>query len=207
MDQTRIEKLREALALTNERNAARERKLANLIYIASAIALLGVAGVAINKSSIFINVTSSMPVGFYKKHALPGTITPGMTVLLCPPSPAASPAIRQAIKDNWLIKSNNTPCKDHLVPFLKNIAAVPGQKISIKMSGIYVDGSKLSKTKIQPVAKNGKKIVHYPLGTYTVQPGHVWLWDNSSKWAYDSRYWGPIPVGNLVASARPVLTW
>jgi len=207
MDQTRIEKLREALALTNERNAARERKLANLIYIASAVALLCVAGIAINKSGIFINVTASMPVGFYEKHALPGTITPGLTVLLCPPSPEASPAIRQAIKDNWLIKSNNAPCKNHLVPFLKNIAAVPGQKITINMSGIYVDGNKLGKTKIQPVAKNGEAIVHYPLGTYTVKPGEVWVWDNSSKWAYDSRYWGPISVGNLIASASPVLTW
>lgn len=100
-----------------------------------------------------------------------------------------------------------SPCVDHPAPFLKRIGALPGQRVSISMSGMSVDGHILPSTAIKARSKTGLPIIHYPLGRSTVRPGHVWLTDNSSPWAYDSRYWGPVTASHLLAEAAPVLTW
>jgi len=201
-----IEKIRESLALTSERDLRRERALANAIYAVSALALLGTAVGALKESGVFLNITPSMPLGLYREEALP-PLRAGMIVLLCPPSFSTSHAMRQAIRRHWLQTEAGSPCQNRLVPFLKRIAAVPGQQVKLSMTGISVDGHMLPATAIKARSKAGRPIIHYPLGRYTVRPGHVWLTDNSSPWAYDSRYWGPVTTGHLLAAARPVLTW
>lgn len=165
----------------------------------------------LNQKGIIFNVTPSLPIGFYKIDRITGRqpqLHDNQIILLCPPSPAAAnPAMRQAIKAGWLIRSPQSPCVDEIVPFLKKIAAQHGQTITISMTGLSVDNQPLPRTAIEPRAENGTRIIHQKMGSYRVERGQIWVYDNSSPWAYDSRYWGPISTQNVIATAAPVLTW
>lgn len=178
-----------------------------LRYIAVLVALGVGASVALARSGLIINVTPSMPPGLYRLSALPARLHDGMIIYLCPPSPAHNAAMAQAVRGHWLLISPRSPCPANLVPFLKRIAATPGQTVTLTMRGTSIDGHRLPLTAIQPLAKNGVPMVHQRPGVYLMKPGQVWVWDNSSPWAYDSRYWGPLPVADILKKARPVLTW
>lgn len=189
-----------------------DRQIRRIRLLAAGLAGVGIvwAGVRYARAhDVILNVTPSLPLGLY--HLSPpsplGDLHDGDMVELCPPSPASSPAMRQAIRRHWLMTAPSSPCADHLVPFIKRIAATPGQRVTISMSGISVDGHLLPATAIKARSKAGRAIIHYPLGGYTVRPGHVWVTDNASPWAYDSRYWGPVTTSHMLALARPVLTW
>jgi conjugative transfer signal peptidase TraF len=161
----------------------------------------------VSHSGLIFNLTPSLPVGIYQRIPLPAHLKPGDLVQICPPSPASSPAMRQAIHDHWLLTDRRSVCLDHLVPFDKHIAAVPRQTVSLSTGGLVVNGHLLPRTQIQRISKTGGRIIHYPLGNYTVRPGTIWVTDNSSPWAYDSRYYGPISVKNLISGIEPVMTW
>lgn len=186
-------------------SSSRRGSLNFMLVVAGGLATCAAAVFSFNAAGFIFNATPSLPVGVYRITSLPRHLQDGDMVELCPPS--KNPAIRQAIRRRWLLTKPSSPCPDHLVPFIKRIAATSGQHVTLSMAGISVDGNLLPKTAIKRLSKAGRLIVHYPLGRYTVQPGRVWLTDNGSPWAYDSRYWGPVPRGNLLAAARPVLTW
>lgn len=179
--------------------------MAGLVFAAAALMIVGWQ--AASKSELIINMTPSLPLGIYRLAPLPAHLHDGDTIYFCPPSASGSPAMRQAVKNHWLLRYDRSPCPDHLAPFLKRVAALPGQSVTLSMRGISIDGKLLPKTRIQPRSKTGGRIIHYPLGSYTVKPNTFWETDNSSRWAYDSRYYGPVPMGNLLNSAQPVLTW
>lgn len=42
-------------------------------------------------------------------------------------------------------------------------------------------------------------------GTYTVQPGELWVISSYSGGSFDSRYFGPVAVKNLRGLAAPIL--
>ncbi|MEE3501280.1 S26 family signal peptidase [Acidiphilium acidophilum] len=177
-------------------------------YILAGLLAVGVlADVALVRSGLIINVTPSMPIGLYRLSSLPRRLHDGMIVYLCPPSPARNLAMAQAAQGKWLLTSPRSPCPSHLVPFLKKIGATPGQTVTLTMRGTSIDGHLLPATAIKRFAKNGQPMIHQKPGSYLMGPRQVWVWDNSSPWAYDSRYWGPLPVANILKQARPVLTW
>lgn len=183
------------------------QKLIAPIFLLSSLA----TGISfLNHNGIIFNATPSMPMGFYKIDRVKGHLLhlhDNQIILLCPPSPADNPAMKQAISDHWLIRSPKSHCIDHVVPFLKKIAAQSGQSVQVSMTGLAVDNHMLPRTAIEPRAKNGTRIIHEKIGLYSVMKGQIWVYDNSSPWAYDSRYWGPISKLNVIAKARPVLTW
>ncbi len=177
-------------------------------YIFAGLLAVGVlADAALVRSGLIINVTPSMPIGLYRLSSLPRRLHDSMIVYLCPPSPARNLAMMQAVRGHWLLTSPRSTCSAHLVPFIKQIGATPGQTVTLTMRGTSIDGHPLPATAIKHFAKNGQPMIHQKPGSYQMKSGQVWVWDNSSPWAYDSRYWGPLPVANILKQARPVLTW
>ena len=181
------------------------------LYVTAGLACLfgvgSLASIGLAHSGLIINLTPSMPIGLYHLSPLPHRLHDGMIVCLCPPSPASNPAMAQAVRARWLLTSPSSTCPAHLVPFIKRIGATPGQTVSLTMNDTSIDGHRLPGTAIKRFAKNGQPIIHQKPGIYHMKLGQVWAWDNSSPWAYDSRYWGPLPVANILKQARPVLTW
>ncbi len=173
-----------------------------------ALAAFGFGCVTLSNAGYIINVTPSLPVGVYKRETLPNHLIDGDMIEICPLSPKSSPSMRQAIQHKWLLIDPKSPCADRLAPFLKRVAATPGQTVDLSINGVSVDGVELPKTAVKLVAANGKTLlVHFPFGRHTVAPNMIWVTDNSSPWAFDSRYYGPIPFYHVISGIKPVLTW
>jgi conjugative transfer signal peptidase TraF len=175
-----------------------------LVVIAASVAFCVATVAVIHTERLTYNWTPCVPVGIYQDIAIKKPLYDGEWVTLCPP---ITPSVRQEIRHHWLLRSRRSVCADHLMPFIKHVAAVPGQTVNLSAAGIAVDGRLIAHTIIQqtaPVPMNSVHLIHYPFGTYTVKPGTFWEYANNNKWAFDSRYYGPILYKNIRSGARPV---
>ncbi len=152
-----------------------------------------------------LNLTTCMPVGLYQRGPAPKHLKVGDRVYFCPP--VNSPAMRQAMSGLWLeyAPHGQFQCADHLMPFMKIVAALPGQKVTITKSGVIADGKPLPNSRVVTSIEDGKlRVIHLAYGTYTVPTGTFWDYA-PGNFAYTSAYYGPVPIKNILGSARPVL--
>jgi type IV secretory pathway protease TraF len=86
------------------------------------------------------------------------------------------------------------------------VLAVAGDTVRFGPPGVVVNGSPIPNTR--PLARDGRGRPLMPAryGVYVLGAGEVWLWSPFAVSSYDSRYFGPVPVGGLVSRVRPVLT-
>lgn len=101
-----------------------------------------------------------------------------------------------------VIFRNPDSTSDHDI-LVKRVIAVGGQTVDLRDGVVYVDGEPLD----EPYASGSS----YPLdaqaaGTevsypYTVPEGSLWLMGDNRENSADSRYFGAVPSGNLVAVA------
>jgi conjugative transfer signal peptidase TraF len=90
------------------------------------------------------------------------------------------------------------------VPLLKRIEALPPQKVCIRDRVVFVDGHAVATA----LAHDAQ---HRSLPTWSgcraLAAGEVFLLSDSHPASFDSRYWGPINVSDVIGSARPLWTW
>ena len=151
-----------------------------------------------------LNTTTCFPVGFYQRGNTPVSLKDGDMVYLCPPIHNAS--MRQAIRRRWVSHTSGGPwsCLGHLTPFLKKVVALPGQTVLVKSNGEWIDGKKLPNSQMMTTSPGGRQVIHIPYGSYHIEPGTFWDYA-PGNYAYDSRYYGPVPIGNIIGSAKPWL--
>ncbi|WP_139138588.1 S26 family signal peptidase [Acidithiobacillus thiooxidans] len=193
--------------------------------IALALIAGGCATAAIRQGRLTLNASPCVPVGVYQIIPIKKPLHDGEWVRFCPP---LAPSVRQEVRHHWMDLSASSICADHLVPFIKHVVAVPGQTVTLSAEGMAVDGLHLSPpagpakglhpakghliphTAVQftaPTLNQHVHLIHYPFGTYTVKPGTFWEVATGTKWAFDSRYYGPIPNSAILSGARPIWTW
>ena len=175
--------------------------------IALALVAGGCATAVIHQERLTLNASPCVPVGIYQIIPIKKPLHDGEWVRLCPP---LAPSVRQEVRHHWMDLSASSVCADHLVPFIKHVVAVPGQTVTLSARGMTVDGHLIPRTAVQftaPVPNQYVHLIHYPFGTYTVKPGTFWEVATGIKWAFDSRYYGPIPDRDIRSGARPVYTW
>lgn len=88
------------------------------------------------------------------------------------------------------------------VTFIKNIVAVPGDRIKIEGENVFINGelfSKRSPFMMYQVAQNG---FAYLLEDkeYTLAENEFFAMGTNEEHSFDSRFWGPVKVENLVGS-------
>ncbi|MBU2819720.1 hypothetical protein HF282_19920, partial [Acidithiobacillus ferrooxidans] len=95
-----------------------------------------------------LNLTTCMPVGFYQRGPAPKHLKVGDRVFFCPP--VNSPAMKQAMSGLWLeyAPRGKWACADHLMPFMKEVVALPGQKVTITKSGVIANGKRLPNSRV-----------------------------------------------------------
>lgn len=175
----------------------REISRRRLVIFVALVVLLGFA-VGI-RSRVRINWTDSLPRGLYLVSAIPkeGLIRDEI-VVACPPRTYA----KIGREHDYLLAGG---CPGGVAPVLKHVAALAGDVVRLSAAGISVDGKLLSGTALLTADRRGDSPAHVAFGTYRVAPGQIWLFTHKAN-GYDSRYFGPVPMKNVLNVARPLLT-
>jgi len=158
---------------------------------------LVIAGIAVLalvpvQGRIGINGTNSAPRGLWLTHDTK-EIKRGMIVSVCPP---ASQAL-EAMKYMGLIHEGRCPGSG-VEPLLKAVGAVPGDIVAITQGcAVTVNGDPIPNT-----AAIGQ--IKWNDGTYRVMPGEVWVFSTYVPDSFDSRYFGPVKIENILVEVSPL---
>ncbi|MGC8467823.1 MAG: conjugative transfer signal peptidase TraF [Acidithiobacillus sp.] len=189
------------------RSSGRRRRWPNVVRAAAILTVAASLGALLflhplARLGIFYNETPSEPLGFYEEQPI-GHLHDGEIVTFCPDP--RWPIVALAKRRGWLAPG---PCPGNFAPFIKTVAAVPGQTVILSARGVCVDGRCLPHSAPKARSWLGHTVLpHYPFGHYRMPPGTVWLYGSLSPWSLDSRYYGPVAQSRLRESARPLWTW
>ena len=173
--------------------------LSRRLLIGLAWLIIVLAVVATARARVRINWTDSLPRGLYVVSVVPKTgVVRGEIVVACPPREYAEIGRQH----DYLLAG---ACPGGVTPVLKHVAAIAGDVVRLSPAGISVDGALLTGTALLRADQQGNRPLHVAFGTYRVNASEVWLFTPKPN-GYDSRYFGPVPVGNILNVARPLLT-
>ncbi len=94
--------------------------------------------------------------------------------------------------------------KDRSKDFIKRVVAVEGETIEIRNKQVLVDGQPRDDPHASWSAAPHGPGDHY--GPFTVPPGHVFVMGDNREQSYDSRFWGPVPLGDIKGQAL-IIYW
>jgi conjugative transfer signal peptidase TraF len=136
---------------------------------------------------IVINHTPSLPEGFYRKKSRP--VGKGCFVLFQLPESELS--VRPYARDN----------------LIKEIVAEKGDRICIGAAGVRVNGRMLANSAQLPSDRNGLPLPHLRVEDYTLKDGEFLTMSAYNPSSFDSRYFGLVRRGSVLAVVEPLLTW
>jgi len=143
---------------------------------------------------IRINTSPSLPIGLYQVASGPDATL----VEFCPPEPYGSMANARGYRQSGA-------CPDGGAPLMKPVVARSGDVVSVSERGVAVNGRGLLNSVPLTRDTEGRPLTRWPYGTYTVQPGTIWVVSGYHPRSLDSRYFGSIPVSLIRNRLRPLL--
>ncbi|GAB3645111.1 conjugative transfer signal peptidase TraF [Ramlibacter alkalitolerans] len=155
------------------------------LWVALAGALYGAAAV----SGVRVVTTNSVPGVVYVRSFEP--LARGTFVSFCPD--LANPVLA-AIKQRGHIEPGT--CGPSM-PFIKQVAALPGDHVELSAKGLSVNGDLLPKTAVLDTDRQGNPLPRIPFGAYVVAPGQAWVIATNHPRSFDSRYYGPVQLRSL----------
>ncbi len=167
----------------------RLQAVSGLIACAAVLGLMAAWG---DNAGYRLNLTPSEPVGLWRitRGGIPRR---GEYVGFC--APVARYPFLEAGK-----------CANGLMPFVKEIVGVPGDRIVETGNGVTVDGRGLPESRPHRRARDGTRLPQWH-GHMTLGPGRYWTYGSGDpEWSFDSRYFGPLPRGRIRFVAHPVWT-
>jgi len=135
------------------------------------------------------NASASVPVGLYA--ARPAKVVP-RDALVAAHAPA--PIARLMAARGYLPMG---------VPMLKQVAALPPQRICRVSNSIMIDGVAVAKAR--PRDRAGRPLPAWQ-GCHALRAGEVFLLNPDAADSFDGRYFGPVPAATIVAVLTPVWT-
>jgi type IV secretory pathway protease TraF len=130
-----------------------------------------------------LNISSSVPLGFYRLTALEAAPRPGTLVLL------SVPAVMRPWWSSWAL-------------LLKPIAAVAGEEVCVEQGWLRIGTNWVGPVLTEA---HGKPLPHL-VGCQRVGEGEVFLASEALN-SLDSRYFGAVAIQTLRAEAVPLWTW
>ena len=164
--------------------------------LAAASSLLLAAGVTWF-AGVRVNLSGSMPIGFYRVSS--GPPMKGVMVLACLPASVAMFA-----RSRRYVPSGR--CPGATAPIGKVVLAMAGDSVEVTGEGLLVNGRPVRNTKPLTVDAGGRSLPRFPDGTYVVGQDEVWLYSSYSKRSFDSRYFGPLPLSCVLNRVLPLWT-
>jgi conjugative transfer signal peptidase TraF len=159
-----------------------------------AFALIGV----IVHQHLHVNTSGSVPIA-YAWAADPAVIDRGDLVEACP----AYVISKIALDRGYVARGS---CPNGTVPFLKLVAAVGGDRVSIDARGVAVNGRLLANSAAHSTDKRGRWLPALPHISLIMPLGKVWLY-GTDGWSIDSRYVGPVGVESIRYRDKPFIAY
>ena len=144
-----------------------------------------------------VNLTPSEPLGLWRIVPMNRPVESGDLVFVCPPVTAF---FHNALERGYLRRGL---CPGGFAPLIKSVVATSGQHIRIG-ARVVVDGTPVANSTVRASDGKGRSVTPFPGGI--VPSGFIFLHSSFAS-SYDSRYFGPVPVGGLLGLARPVLVY
>lgn len=166
--------------------------------LCAAAVLLGTLAMA-RVAGLRVNATPSMPLGLWRVAQAEAPLRHGQIVTVCPPD---TPAIREAARRGYIPAGN---CPGNYEPLVKPVVAIAGDRVTLSAGGVAVNDELLASTARLAEDSAGRPLESMAAGTYRVAPGEVWILSAHHPRSFDSRYFGPVPVKNILGEARPLL--
>lgn len=145
-----------------------------------------------------INTTPSMPSGIWMIVSARTVPQRGDILAVCLPHGAA---LRQAVHRGYIAAGS---CPDEAEPLVKPVAAVSGDLVTVSASGITINAMPIANSAPLTRDEAGRMLHAVPAGSYRVAPDEVWLLSDRDPRSFDSRYFGAVPVGNVLGVAHPL---
>ncbi len=162
-----------------------------------AVALLVVLGRVLG---LRISLTdSAAPAGIYRL-VRGGSVKHGELVGACLPASIA----QEGLARGYLQQGD---CPRGAEPVAKIVGALPGDVLEVQPGWVSVDGEVFADSAVVPRDSMGRPLPHVPWGRRQVAPGEVWLFGFHNVRSWDARYFGPVPISDVLAALKPVLTW
>jgi conjugative transfer signal peptidase TraF len=156
-----------------------------------------VAMLAFHQLRIVMNITPSMPIGFYHTSPLGASVDRGEIVQACPPLSI----VRFALDRGYIPKGS---CSTGAAPMLKIVVAAAGDRVDVSRDGVRINGALLPNSRRSLTDGRKRPLPAIAEGTYRLGPHEIWLW-TPYPGSWDSRYYGPLALDDLVARAQLVL--
>jgi conjugative transfer signal peptidase TraF len=167
------------------------------VALAGAAGLIGAALAQV--AGARINTTRSIPVGLYWVSGAPAD--KGAYVLVCPP-PAA--VFEQARERGYLGAGY---CPGGYGYLMKRIVATEGDVVAVSGEGVWVNGALLPASAPRTVDAGGRALPRFRTDAHTLGAADVLLMSAGRPTAFDARYFGPLPRGQIQTVVSPLLTW
>ena len=150
-------------------------------------------------------LTPSLPLGVYQ--TVDAAPVPGVVVMVCLSEPHASMAASRGYIARGRPHGTEDVCPDGTEPLGKRVLATGGDTVAVADAGLAVNGRAVPRTGRLPRDSQGRPLPLYPAGVHVVRAGELWVVATISRRSFDSRYFGPLPEGNVLSVVRPLLTW
>src|SRR5712691_8893897 len=139
---------------------------------------------------LLLNLTPSVPRGLYLVTPCP-TVTRGMLVVVPPPAAVAA----------LLVARGYLGAR---TPLLKPVAAVAGDRVCVDEESVVIQG--VWRAPVATRDRRGRPLPRWR-GCVTLGADEVFLLSTWHAHSFDSRYFGPVGVRQLLGVAAPVVLW
>jgi conjugative transfer signal peptidase TraF len=173
------------------------KQLERLVAYA-ALTLIG-AGLAAQAAGIRINISASVPLGFYRAVGRAATV--GDYVIFCPPPQRAF----ELARGRGYIRAGL--CPGGFGQMVKLIVASAGDSVMITSSGVVVDGRLLPHSKPLVSDLEGRPLPNLIGAQYALSNSQFLLMTDRSDMSFDARYFGPVTSTQVQSVLRPLVIW
>jgi conjugative transfer signal peptidase TraF len=147
-------------------------------------------------TNLRLNLSASMPRGIYVLTSAP--LQRGAIVAFCVDREAATLAFARGYLGPGT-------CPDGREPLVKNAVGIAGDVVVTSQESVEVNGVVLAASCTLERDSRGRSIAHYPFGQHVMGPYELWVFSSAPR-SWDSRYFGPVHVDQVVGIVSPVFT-
>lgn len=173
-------------------------------FLISSAVLCAATGAALHVG-LRLNLTPSLPLGVYQTTA--GPVTPGALVVACLPDSVAELASQRGYIARGRAHDAERTCPGGVEPIGKLVLAVGGDTVEVREAGLRVNGRDVPRSGRFPRDAEGRLVPRIGAGVHVVHAGDLWLIATVHRRSFDSRYFGPVPIDNVLSVIQPVWVW